>query len=80
MLELIGIKDRMQKLTQSITLTSHNGLEGRDSLLDVDKRTLDTSENLRHSEGLAEETLDLSCTLDSELIGLGQFIHALNKN
>ncbi|KAI6773495.1 hypothetical protein HG531_000344 [Fusarium graminearum] len=67
-------------LGKVITLTAQNGLEGVDGLLKVDELTLNTSENLGNSERLAQETLDLTGTLDSKLVGLRQLIHTQNSN
>lgn len=67
-------------LGQVITLTTENGLERRDGVLQVDKLALDTSEDLGDGEGLRQETLDLTGTLDGELVGLGEFIHTQNGN
>ena len=67
-------------LGEVITLTGKNGLEGGNGVLKVNELTLDTSEDLSDSERLAEETLDLTGTLDGELIGLGKFVHTKNGN
>lgn len=67
-------------LGQVVTLTAEDGLEGRDGVLQVDELALDTSEDLGDGEGLRQETLDLTGTLDGELVGLGKLVHAQNGN
>lgn len=67
-------------LGEVVTLTSNDGLEGGDGVLQVNKGTLDTSEDLGDGEGLGQETLELTGTLDGELISLGQLIHTENGN
>ena len=65
-------------LGEVISLTRDDSLEGADSVLQVDQLALDTSENLGDSEGLGQETLELTGTLDSELISLRQLVHTQN--
>jgi len=67
-------------LGEVITLTAENSLERGNGVLEVDELTLDTSEDLGNGEGLRQETLDLTGTLDSELIGLGKLVHTKNGN
>jgi hypothetical protein len=67
-------------LGKVVTLTAQNSLEGSDGLLEVDELALDTSENLGDSERLAQETLDLTGTLDGKLVSLRQLVHAQNGN
>ena len=67
-------------LGKVVTLTAENGLEGGDGGLEVDELTLDTSEDLGDSERLAQETLDLTGTLDGKLVGFGKFVHTQNGN
>lgn len=67
-------------LGEVVTLTSNDGLEGGDGVLQVNKGTLDTSEDLGDGEGLGQETLELTGTLDGELISLRQLIHTENGN
>lgn len=67
-------------LGQVISLTLDDGLEGTDGVLQVNEGTLDTSENLGDSEGLGQETLELTGTLDSKLVSLRQLIHTQNGN
>lgn len=67
-------------LREAVSLTAKDGLEGGNGVLEVDELTLDTSENLGDSERLAQETLDLTGTLDGELIGLRKFVHTQNGN
>ncbi len=63
-----------------ITLTSKDSLEGSNGVLKGNKLTWDTSENLGDLERLGEETLDLTGTLDGELVSLRQLIHTKNGN
>jgi hypothetical protein len=42
--------------------------------------SLNTSEDLGDSEGLGQESLDLTGTLDGKLVSFGQFIHTKNGN
>lgn len=65
-------------LGKGVTLTSQDSLERGNGVLKVDKLALDTSEDLGDSERLAQETLDLTGTLDSELVGLRQLVHTQN--
>merc|ERR1712000_736521 len=65
---------------KAVALTVKDGLEGVDGLLEVDQSTLNTSENLGDSEGLAQETLDLTGTLDGKLVSLRQLVHTKNGN
>jgi hypothetical protein len=67
-------------LGEVVTLTSNDGLEGGDGVLQVNKGTLDTSEDLGDGEGLGQETLELTGTLDGELVSLGQLVHTENGN
>ena len=67
-------------LGEVITLTSKDSLEGGNGVLKVNELTLDTSEDLSDSERLGQETLDLTGTLDGELIGLRKFVHTKNGN
>lgn len=67
-------------LRHVITLTSQDRLEGGDGVLEIDELALDTGEDLGDSEGLGQETLDLTGTLDGELVGLGEFVHTQNGN
>jgi len=67
-------------LRKVIALAVDDGLEAADGVLEVDELALDTSEDLGDREGLAEETLDLTGTLDGELVGLGQFVHTQDSN
>lgn len=67
-------------LRKVVTLAVDDGLERGNGVLQVDELTLNTSENLGDSEGLAQETLELTGTLDSELVGLGKFVHTQNGN
>lgn len=67
-------------LRQVITLTTEDGLEGGDRVLQVDELALDTSEDLGDGEGLRQETLDLTGTLDGEFVGLGKLVHTQNGN
>jgi hypothetical protein len=55
-------------LRKVVTLTAQDSLERSDGLLDVDKLTLDTSEDLGNSERLAQEPLDLTGALDGKLV------------
>jgi len=67
-------------LGKVISLTSNDSLEGADGVLQVDQLALDTSENLGDSEGLGQETLELTGTLDSKLVSLRQLVHTQNSN
>ncbi|CAG9956080.1 unnamed protein product [Clonostachys rosea f. rosea IK726] len=67
-------------LGKAVTLTAENGLEGADGVLQVNQLTLDTSENLGDGERLAQETLDLTGTLDSKLVSFRKFVHTQNGN
>lgn len=72
----------MFKLTlrKIITFTVDDGLETADGVLEVDQLTLDTSEDLGDSERLAQETLELTSTLDGELVSFRKFVHTQNGN
>ena len=50
------------------------------NLSEIDKLTLDTSENLCDGERLAQETLQLTGTFDSKLVGFRQFVHTQDSN
>jgi len=63
-----------------VVLTLEDLLESGDSLLEGDKTTLNTGENVGDSERLGHESLDLTGTLDSELVLLGQLVHTKNGN
>lgn len=65
-------------LRKSIVVTTKDLLAGRDGVLERDELALDTSEDLSDSEGLAHETLDLTGTLDGELVLLGKLVHTEN--
>lgn len=65
---------------QVVGITVQDSLEGSNGVLEVDELALDTSEDLSDSEGLAQETLDLTGTLDGKLIGLRKFVHTQNSN
>ena len=65
-------------LGEAVTLAGQDGLEGVDGVLEVDELALDTGEDLGDSEGLAQETLDLTGTLDGKLVGFGKFVHTEN--
>lgn len=67
-------------LRKRVTLTVKDSLERGNGVLEVDQLTLDTSENLGDSERLAQETLDLTGTLDGKLISFGKFVHTQNGN
>jgi peptide chain release factor 1 len=67
-------------LREVITLTVDDSLEGTDGVLQVNELTLDTSEDLGDGERLAQETLELTGTLDGELVSLRQFVHTQNGN
>lgn len=67
-------------LGQVVVLTVQDLLEGSDGLLQSHQLTGDTSENLGDSEWLGQESLDLSGSLDGQLVGLGQLIHTQNGN
>lgn len=60
---------------QSIVVTVQDLLEGLDGVLQRDQSTLDTSENLGDGERLRHESLDLSGSLDGELVLFRQFVH-----
>ena len=49
--------------------TRQDLLEGADGVLERDKTTLETSEDLGDGEGLGHETLDLTSTLDLKEVG-----------
>ena len=61
-------------------LASKNLLEGTDGVGKGDETTLITSEDLSDSEGLGQETLDLTSALDGQLVFFGQFVHTKNGN
>lgn len=61
-------------------LTLKDLLEGADGVVQLDQAALETSEDLGDSEGLGEETLDLTGTLDGELVALGQLIHTQDSD
>lgn len=67
-------------LGKGIVLTVKNLLERSDSVLEGNKSSLKTSENLSDGEGLRQESLDLSSSLDGQLVSLGQLIHTKNGN
>jgi hypothetical protein len=73
----LHVKSRFRK---GIVLALENLLEGTDGVGKRDKTTLITSENLSDSEGLGQETLDLTSTLDSQLVFFRQFVHTENGN
>jgi hypothetical protein len=65
---------------EGIVLALKNLSEGTDGVLEGNETTLITSENLSDSERLGQETLDLTSTLDSQLVLFGQFVHTKNGN
>lgn len=67
-------------LRKVVTFTVDDSLERGDGVLHLDELTLNTSENLGNSKGLAQETLELTGTLDGKLVGFGQFVHTQNGN
>lgn len=60
--------------------TREDLLEGADGVLERNETTLDTSEDLGDLERLRHETLDLTSTLDSQLVLLRQLVHSENGN
>lgn len=60
--------------------TRQDLLEGADGVLERNETTLDTSEDLGDLERLRHETLDLTSTLDSQLVLLRQLVHSENGN
>jgi hypothetical protein len=78
---LLDTADHVESgLRESIVLTVKNLLEGSDSVLKRDKSSLNTGENLGDGEGLRQESLDLSSSLDGQLVLLGKLIHTKNGN
>ena len=65
-------------LGQGVVVTTEDLLAGRDGVLERDELALDTSEDLSDSEGLAHETLDLTGTLDGELVLFRELVHTKN--
>jgi hypothetical protein len=72
----------VEKLTlgKVVTLTVQDSLERGNGVLEVNESTLDTSEDLGDSEGLRQETLDLTGTLDGKLVSFRQLVHTKNGN
>lgn len=60
--------------------TRQDLLERADGVLEGNKTTLDTSEDLGDLERLRHETLDLTSTLDSQLVLFRQLVHSKNGN
>ena len=77
---IIGLNGRELTFREVVTLTLDDSLETGNGVLHVDESTLDTSENLGDSERLAQETLELTGTLDGKLVSFRKFIHTQNGN
>merc|ERR1719245_2117095 len=63
-----------------IVFASKNVLEPADCLSDRDKLARVISENLGNLERLREESLDLSCSSNLQLVLLRQLVHAQDSN
>jgi hypothetical protein len=61
-------------------LSVKNLLERAEGVLEGHELTLDTSEDLGDSEGLRQETLDTTGTLDGQLVLSRQLVHSQNGN
>lgn len=78
---LLCVADHVEGgLGQRVVLAVEDLLDRLDRLLEGHEATLDTREDLSDGEGLRQETLDLTGTLDDELVLLGQLVHAENGN
>ena len=61
-------------------LTVKDLTEAADGFLKGNVASLHACELLCNREGLREETLDLSCTVNNELILLGELLHTHNRD
>ncbi|KAH3670907.1 hypothetical protein OGAPHI_000618 [Ogataea philodendri] len=65
---------------QVVVLSFQDSLERSNSVLQSDQSTLNTSENLSNGKWLRQESLDLSSSLNSQLVLFRQLIHTQNSN
>ena len=67
-------------LRKVICVALNDLLERPDRVLEVNQSSLDTSEDLGDGEWLREETLQLTGTLDGQLVLLGKFVESENAS
>ncbi len=78
---LVDPADHVEGLFRKmIVLAVDDGLEGRNGVLQRHVLTGRTGEDLRHEEGLGEEALNFARSGDSQLVFVGQLVHAQDGN